>query len=89
MLVGTLLPERATVGSCRASTPDSIEPTNVRIRALAAAHNVPLVDLHAAFVGQLDTLLGQDGLHPSDAGYRRIAELFMQAIQARFEPPPP
>ena len=29
--------------------------------------------------------IGVDGLHPNEAGYTRIAELFFQAIQANLE----
>ncbi len=29
--------------------------------------------------------IGVDGLHPNEAGYTRIAELFFQAIQADLE----
>jgi lysophospholipase L1-like esterase len=31
------------------------------------------------------TLIGSDGLHPTEAGYRRIAELFFAAIRADLE----
>ena len=45
------------------------------------------VDLHAAFV-ENPALLGMDGLHPTAAGYVRIAELFFEAIRARWEETP-
>ncbi len=32
-----------------------------------------------------DTLLGMDGLHPNDAGYKVMADAFFAAIKARFE----
>ena len=31
------------------------------------------------------TLIGSDGLHPTEAGYRRIADLFFAAIRAELE----
>lgn len=62
-----------------------IEPVNNQVRALAAQKGVILVDLHAAMVGQESTLIGDDGLHPTVAGYRRIAETFATAIKNAFE----
>jgi lysophospholipase L1-like esterase len=86
VLIGTLLPQRA--GGCRAFAPSSIAPTNDLIRAMVLSETgVTLVDLWSAFGGVPGTLIGEDGLHPSDAGYARIAEAFMTVIRARFEGP--
>lgn len=85
--LATLLPERR--GACRGfDWDDGIEDVaaaNAQIRQLAASENVTLVDLYPAFVTATDTLLGQDGLHPSEAGYQRMADLFLAAIQQRLE----
>lgn len=85
--VATLLPERR--GACRSfDWDDGVEDVvsaNSQIRLLAASENVTLVDLYPAFAGLTDSLLGQDGLHPSDAGYQRMADLFFAAIQQRLE----
>jgi acyl-CoA thioesterase-1 len=83
VFLGTLLPERA--GACRAFAPDEIQPTNALIRSLATAEGVPLVDLYSAFVGRESTLLGQDGLHPSPAGYEEMAREFFDAIRSELE----
>lgn len=83
VFLGTLLPQRA--GACRAFAPTLIDPANAGIRALAASEGVPLVDLHAAFAGQLTTLLGTDGLHPTETGYQRMADTFLAVIRAKFE----
>jgi lysophospholipase L1-like esterase len=32
-------------------------------------------------------LIGSDGLHPTEAGYRRIAELFFAAIRTALQVP--
>ena len=34
-----------------------------------------------------DSLVGQDGLHLTEAGYTRVAEVFLQAIEANYEVP--
>lgn len=91
VFLGTLLPERPN--GCRAfaippkNDADLITPTNDQIRAMAAAEHLDLIDLNALFSGQLDTLLGQDGLHPSEAGYSAIANAFYNAIKERYEKP--
>ncbi len=81
--VGTLLPERLC--GCRAFAESLIAPANDQIRGMAAAEGVPLVDLYQAFGGQTSTLLGIDGLHPTEAGYQRMANTFFDAIQATLE----
>jgi lysophospholipase L1-like esterase len=48
---------------------------------------VTLVELYTAFQGQESTLLGLDGLHPNEAGYQRMAELFFEAIRQKLEVP--
>jgi lysophospholipase L1-like esterase len=57
---------------------------NDRIRAVAAAENVPLVDVYQAFGGNL-TLLSADGVHPNPEGYKKIAGAFFDAIQSSLE----
>jgi lysophospholipase L1-like esterase len=42
------------------------------------------VDLHTPFL-ENRSLLGVDGLHPTEAGYVRMAELFFEAIKGRWE----
>jgi lysophospholipase L1-like esterase len=34
-----------------------------------------------------DSLVGQDGLHLTEAGYARVAEVFLQAIEKNYEMP--
>jgi len=91
VFLGTLLPERPD--GCRAygippkGDTDLITPTNDSIRGMAAAENIDLIDLATLFTGQVDTLIGQDGLHPTEAGYDAIAKAFFDAIRAKFERP--
>jgi lysophospholipase L1-like esterase len=87
VFLATLLPERGC--SCRsydyADGKNDIAPANEQIRAVAAAEGAELVDLYPAFSGETTTLLGLDGLHPNEAGYSRMAELFFAAITQRLE----
>ena len=86
VFLGTLLPQRP--GGFRAFAPDAIVPANDLIRDMARAEGAELVDLYQAFDGQVDTLIGGDGLHPNEAGYQQMAETFFAAIRARLEMPP-
>lgn len=56
-----------------------------RMRHVAAQEGAVLVDLHAAMLPDVVRYIGVDGLHPNEAGYARIAELFLEAIQRELE----
>lgn len=89
VFVSTLLPERTDL--CRAfdfvdGVVDILDANN-EIRYLAATEGATLVDLHQMFLGRETTLIGEDGLHPSDAGYLKMAEAFYEAVKAQFELP--
>lgn len=89
VFVGTLLPQR--MGACRGydfcdAVNDTVA-TNAKIRTMVTSEGVTLVELYTAFQGQESTLLGLDGLHPNEAGYRRMAELFFEAIRQKLEVP--
>jgi lysophospholipase L1-like esterase len=75
----------------RRGTQQAIRDLNESIERIARRHNLGApVDLHAVFLAD-PSLLGRDGLHPTAAGYVRIAEEFFQAIMDRYEidePPP-
>jgi lysophospholipase L1-like esterase len=55
---------------------------NDLIRAGAPAEGAIFVDVYAAMAAEVNTLIGVDGLHPTEAGYLRIAETFFAAIRA-------
>jgi lysophospholipase L1-like esterase len=87
VLLGTLLPQRplGVGGSCRGYGADNVVAANTQIRSVASAEGATLVDLYQAFLADIGTLIGPDGLHPSEAGYARIADVFFDAIKLRFE----
>jgi lysophospholipase L1-like esterase len=91
VFLGTLLPQKPN--GCRAyAVPprgelDLITPTNDQIRAMAAAEQLDLIDLHAVIGGQLEAFIGQDGLHPSEAGYAAMANAFFEAFKQKLEKP--
>jgi lysophospholipase L1-like esterase len=57
---------------------------NDRIFEIGGGDNTPIVDVYAAFNGNL-SLLGDDGLHPNASGYGVIADAFLNAIRSAFE----
>ena len=91
VFLATIVPLVSKPGSrFDAKTPGLIGPTNVQIRALAGEQGVPLADLEVAFNAVPDfgdSLLEDDGEHPTPAGYQLIAQTFFTAIQANLEEP--
>lgn len=53
---------------------------NDRLRSIATAERLVLVDLYGALLPAVDVNIGIDGLHPTEIGYRRIAEAFFTAV---------
>ena len=84
VFVGSMIPQVA--GRPRATTPVSETLAyNTTLQLMSTQEGVTYVDLYNAMVGEAATLIGSDGLHPTEAGYRRIAELFFAAIKAQLE----
>jgi lysophospholipase L1-like esterase len=87
VLLCTLTPVIADKVTKRYKGPraEQIKPLNRLIETLAREEGVGLVDLASAFAPNPARYLCIDGLHPNEAGYRRIAEAVQRAIAARFE----
>jgi lysophospholipase L1-like esterase len=84
VFVGTLTPQRA--GACRGYAPAFIGTVNDRIRAMMVGEDATLADIYGALNGVAGTdVIGADGLHPTAAGYSKIAETFFDAIKQRLE----
>lgn len=62
---------------------------NAWMRAYAATVGVTYLDYHTAMRDDRDGLhreFGEDGVHPNEAGYRRMASLLEPAIRAALRP---
>lgn len=83
VFVATLPPQRP--GGLRAAGASLVDPYNVALKAMAQKKGATVVDINA----QLPlALIGQDGLHPTEEGYQKMAEIFQAAIAAAYEVPP-
>ena len=83
VFIGTPVPPRAG-GNRTINSVLVIDYAN-RMRAVAAQQGAVLVDLYTLMLPDAFRYIGVDGLHPNEAGYTRIAELFFEAIQRELE----
>lgn len=85
VFLGTLTP---TIPNRQRSEPvATLLAYNDSIRALAAGEQAVLVDLYQAALPDVEGWIGIDGLHPTEAGYAKIAQTFFAAIRANLEAP--
>lgn len=83
VFVATLPPQRA--GGNHAEGAPYLDELNTQIRRTALDEGATLVDVNR----QLDlSFVGQDGLHLTEAGYMRLAEIFAAAIRQAFDSTP-
>ena len=86
VFVGSMLPQVA--GRPRATTPVSeLLAYNNTLQIMSTQESVIYVDLYNPMLAEAATLIGSDGLHPAEAGYRRIADLFFAAVKRELEVP--
>ena len=84
VFVGSMIPQVAS--RPRGTTPVSeLLAYNNTLRLMSQQEGVAYLDLYTQMLGDAATLIGSDGLHPTEAGYRRIAELFLDAIRLDLE----
>jgi lysophospholipase L1-like esterase len=83
VFVATLPPQRP--GGLRAGAADLVAPYNTALKAMVAKKGATLVDLNTLFPL---SLIGLDGLHPTEDGYEKMAEIFQSALAAAYEVPP-
>ena len=86
VFVGSMIPQVA--GRPRGNTPVSeLTAYNNTLQLMSQQESVVYVDLYNGMLANAATLIGSDGLHPTEAGYRKIADLFFSAIKAALEEP--
>ena len=84
VFVGSMIPQVA--GRPRGNTPVSeLLAYNNTLQLMCTQEGVVYVDLYNPMLSDAATLIGSDGLHPTEAGYRRIAELFFTSIRNDLE----
>lgn len=83
VFIATLAPPRP--GGNKAISQFLVDDFNGRVRALANTEGAVLVDVYGGLLPEVQRYIGVDGLHPTEAGYAKIADLFFQAIQNQFE----
>lgn len=85
VFLASLTPSRP--GGRNTIPPAVIDEFNARLRTLASGEGAVFVDLHRALLPSVPTYIGVDGLHPTEAGYRRMAEEFLLSIRTTLETP--
>src|SRR6185436_11563993 len=84
VFVGSMIPQVA--GRPRATTPASESLAyNNTLQIMSTQEGVTYVDVYNPLLPDAATLIGSDGLHPTESGYRKIADLFFAAIRAALE----
>jgi lysophospholipase L1-like esterase len=78
IMVATLPPQRLPKGT---GAP-YVARFNDAVKAMAAKKGGILVDVNTQFP---ESLIGQDGLHPTEQGYQRLAEIYLTAIPGLYE----
>ena len=73
------------VGGSRTIEPILLIDYYNRMRAVATNEGAVFVDVYNALLPEANRFIGVDGLHPNEAGYAKIAEVFFQAIQNELE----
>jgi lysophospholipase L1-like esterase len=83
VFIATMPPQRSS--GTRALPASLVQTYNGRLADVARGEGAVLVDLYSALLPSVTTYIGVDGLHPTEAGYRRVAEAFFAAIRQDLE----
>lgn len=83
IFIANLAPPRAGGSNARPSS--SVTGFNERLLPVIRGEGATLVDVYSALLPAVNTYIGGDGLHPNEAGYRKIAETFLATLQASLD----
>jgi lysophospholipase L1-like esterase len=83
VFIATLTPP--PIGVNRGIGNTTISRFNERLRDLARGENAVLVDVYSAWLPNPNLYNSADGRHPNEAGFRKIAEAFFDAIRVELE----
>jgi lysophospholipase L1-like esterase len=89
VILATILPVTSKPGEDRDAQAQRVFEFNPRIVQIALDYQIPLADLYSAFINTPDwenTLITGDGLHPNDAGFELMAEVFFRTILPGLTP---
>jgi lysophospholipase L1-like esterase len=81
VIICTMLPQRA--GGSHTADPTVLAAYNVALRQVARGEGAKLIDFDA--LGFDLRLIGVDGLHPTEQGYTRLAEIFFDFARQWYE----
>jgi lysophospholipase L1-like esterase len=86
VMLATLPPQRPGPGS-KTTAAATLTRYNNDLRTMAAKKNAEFGNVDVVDVNALLPLsaIGQDGLHPTDAGYELLAQIFFEAIKSKYE----
>jgi lysophospholipase L1-like esterase len=83
VFLATLPPQRPD--SQRGGAASFLADVNTQISRTALDEGATLVDVNA---GMTLSDIGQDGLHPTESGYERMAAIWLESLKAAYERPP-
>jgi lysophospholipase L1-like esterase len=83
VFVATMPPPRPAGG--KALPLSAVLDLNHHIRLTAQGEGAVLVDIYGALATDVNRYMGIDGLHPTEAGYQRMADEFFEAIKRDLE----
>jgi lysophospholipase L1-like esterase len=83
VFVGSMLP--TVPDRLKSQSQTLVEDYNARLKQMSMEEGVVFVDLYNALRPEAASVIGIDGLHPTEAGYRRIAEVLFTAIASTLE----
>jgi len=83
VILSTLPPQRP--GSSKGTASAAVVNLNGQILDLCRRYGVHCADVYTALGGDFSPLIGADGLHPTLAGYDRMAETYFDVIVQHYE----